>query len=57
VRVLLAALLIPCALASVLGVVVLYPFGADHRLPADQVGQRVNAEDVDEARRQLTAAS
>jgi uncharacterized membrane protein len=28
----------------VLGVVILYPFGADHRLPADQVGQRVNAE-------------
>lgn len=44
VRVLLAALLIPCALASMLGVVALYPFGADHRLPADQVGQRVNAQ-------------
>jgi uncharacterized membrane protein len=42
--VLLAVLLIPCALASVLGVLVLYPFGADHRLPADQVGQRVNAQ-------------
>ncbi|HTK62331.1 MAG TPA: YibE/F family protein [Pseudonocardia sp.] len=44
VRVLLAVLLIPCAIASVVGVLVLYPFGADHRLPADQVGQRVNAQ-------------
>jgi uncharacterized membrane protein len=44
VRVLLAVLLIPCALASVLGVLVLYPFGADHRLSADRLGQRVNAQ-------------
>ncbi len=44
VRVLLAVLLVPCALASVVGALVLYPFGADHRLPPDKVTQLVKAE-------------
>jgi uncharacterized membrane protein len=40
---LLILLLAPCAAASVLGVLLLYPFGADHRLPPDQVSERIDA--------------
>jgi uncharacterized membrane protein len=43
VRRLLAVLLVPCAAAGLVGVLVLYPFGTDHRLPLDKVTQLVKA--------------